>query len=126
MKNGKGEGKMKAEGALGYLIFLLIAYGVTAVLLLLLALLLFYFQINSKVLTIGIIITYVLSTFTAGFLAGKKAKNKKYLWGLLMGGGYYLILALVSLSLGFYQGGSALGTGLLLCCMGGMLGGMVS
>lgn len=111
---------------LSYLIFLLMSYILTGLMLLLLAFLLYRFQISSNALEIGIIVTYVLSTFLGGFLAGKKAKTRKFLWGLLMGAGYYLILAVFSLLSGTGQPGASFLTCMIICCGGGMLGGMLS
>ena len=55
-------------------------------------------------------------------------KEKKYLWGLLMGIVYYLILLILSLavqkSLG--SGAGEIITIFILCAAGGTLGGMLS
>ena len=109
-----------------YLIFLLTGYVISGILLLLLAFFLYRFQLNESVVKIGIIIVYMVSTFAIGFLAGKKAKNKKFLWGFLMGVGYYLVLALMSLIMHSAGSGVELATTFLLCAGGGTLGGMLS
>lgn len=114
------------ETPLRFLKFLLLSYILTAILLLVLAFLLYRFQIGGKAVALGVILIYLLSTFLGGFLAGKKAKSRKYLWGLALGGAYFLILAAISLLTGCADGGVGFLTALLLCLGGGMLGGMVS
>ncbi len=107
---------------------LLFSYILTAGLLLLLALLLYKLGLSEGVVAIAIVVIYVVSTFFAGFMTGKKLQNKKFLWGLLMGCAYFVVLALVSLVIN--HSGAALGdsffTTFILCAAGGMLGGMIS
>ena len=76
---------------------LLLSYLLTALLLLLLSLLLYRFSLSEKTVTLCITGIYILVTFLAGFLAGKKEGCRKYLFGLLLGGLYFLILLLISL-----------------------------
>ena len=117
---------MEKDTPLGYLIFLLLSYVLTGILLLLLAFLLYRFQLSGKTVAAGVIVIYIVSTFFGGFLAGKKAKSRKYLWGLLMGVGYFVILAALSFLTNSASGGVGFVTSFLLCAGGGMLGGMVS
>lgn len=107
---------------------ILASYIVTAIMLLFLAFLLFRMQIGSQAIQIGIIVTYVISTFVGGFFIGRKQQNRKYLWGLLLGCAYFIILILVSLCVNksVLGGDSNFFTTFLLCAAGGMLGGMVS
>ena len=79
---------------------LLFSYIFTGVLLALLAFLLYKMGLGEKTVTIAIIFIYVAATFFGGFMAGKKLKNRKFLWGLVMGAAYFLVLAAVSLSAG--------------------------
>ncbi len=107
---------------------LLFSYILTAALLLLLALLLFKMGLTERIVSAAIIVIYVVSTFLAGFLAGKKMQSRKFMWGLVMGCAYFLVLALVSVMVnrsGAEMGNSFLTT-LVLCAGGGMLGGMLS
>ena len=71
---------------------------------------------------------YVAATFFAGFMTGKKIRNRRFLWGLLEGCAYFLVLAAVSFAVG--QGKTGIDTSffttLVLCAGGGMLGGMLS
>lgn len=107
---------------------LLFSYILTAGLLLVLAFLLFKMQLSEKPVSVAIIAIYVLATLFAGFMTGKKMQSRKFLWGLLMGTAYFVVLALVSLAV--KQSPDTLGnsffTTLMLCAGGGMLGGMLS
>lgn len=107
---------------------LLLSYLLTTGLLLLLALLLYRFNLTEKVVSACIVGIYILVTFLAGFLAGKREGNRKFLWGLLLGGLYFLILIMISLIVNQGMGEVAgnFFTVLILCCGSGMLGGMLS
>ena len=107
---------------------LLISYLLTAGLLLLLALFLYKFSLTEKIVSPCITGIYILVTFLAGFLAGKREGSKKFLWGLMMGCLYFIILTLVSLIVNHGMGELSPGffTTLVLCAGSGMLGGMLS
>ncbi|MBQ8878044.1 MAG: TIGR04086 family membrane protein [Lachnospiraceae bacterium] len=107
---------------------MLISYLLTAGLLLLLSLLLYRFGLSENIVSIGITGIYVLATFLSGFLAGKREQTKRFLWGLLMGLLYFLLLSAVSLIVdsSTFSLGRGFITTLILCCAGGMLGGMLS
>ena len=77
--------KIPKEGILFYLKCLLFSYIITGLLLMLLALLLYKFRLTEQVVSAGIILIYVAASFFSGFVTGKKRKEKKFLWGLLMG-----------------------------------------
>lgn len=107
---------------------LLCAYIVTGILLLILTLLLYKAGLSEENINAGIILTYVISTFSGGFVIGKLTGARKFLWGLLLGVVYFLLLTLISL--GIYHSLQSdlmnLTTTFLLCAGGGMLGGMIS
>ena len=107
---------------------LLASYSVTGVLLLLLSFFLYKFEWDEQMITAGIVIVYVFSTFVGGFILGKIKKNKKLWWGLLLGFLYFAFLFLISFVLyqNFSNNGTDIITTLLLCIGGGMLGGMLS
>lgn len=113
-------------GILTILKYLLISYLLTGALLLLLAFLLYRFGLSEKTVSVAIILIYLAATFLAGFLAGRKAASRKFLWGFLQGGIYFLVLLLVSMIVNHSPGDPAhsLLPTLLLCAGGGMLGGM--
>ena len=104
------------------------AYILTAGLLLLLAFMLYRFGLSEKVVSICIIAVYIIVTFLAGMLAGKREGRKKFLWGLMMGVLYFGILVAVSLVVnrGLDDVAGNLITVFFLCAGSGMLGGMVS
>ena len=68
---------------------LLFSYIVTTILLFLLAFLLYKLQWKESVVAVAIIVIYVAATFFAGFLAGKKMQNRKFLWKDLETGKIY-------------------------------------
>ena len=107
---------------------LLCAYVVTGILLLVLTLLLYKAGLSEENVNAGIILIYVISTFSGGFVIGKLTGTRKFLWGLLLGVIYFVLLLLISL--GIYHSLQAdvmnLVTMFLLCAGGGMLGGMIS
>ena len=107
---------------------LLCAYIVTGISLLLLTLLLYKLNLDEAKVTIGIILAYVISTFSGGFAAGKLSKSRKFLWGMGTGITYFIVLFAVSLILyrDLQDNGVNIVTTFLLCAGGGMLGGMVS
>lgn len=113
-------------GILG--VYLLISFIMTAVVLLIIALFLYKIGISEKLVSGGIIITYVAATFLGGYLSGKKMKTKRYLWGLAMGFAYYVIFIIFSLIInrGDMEVSRTIWTTLVLCMGGGMLGGMLS
>ena len=110
------------------MIFLLLAYVITTVGLMLLAFLLFKFPLEESAVSVGVIMIYILSTFLSSFICGKKCKNRKFLWGLAIGSAYFVILLLLSLIMN--ESVVALGTNvvtsLLICAGSGMLGGMLA
>ena len=103
-------------------------YAVTAVLLFLLAALVQKIELREGVISIGISIIYVLTCFLGGFLTGKVKKKRKFLWGLLLGSLYVLVMVGITLVMkkGFDGSFATILVNLLLCIGGGMLGGMVS
>lgn len=124
MERTSNEGKIPVFYLLKSLFF---AYALTGVFLALLSLLLYQLRLGEKLVAVAIIVIYVAATFFAGFLAGKKMKNRRFLWGLLEGTAYFLVLTLLS----FFAGdrgvtvGRSFFTTLALCAGGGMLGGML-
>lgn len=104
------------------------SYILTGLLLMILAFLMLKAGLTENQVSIGIIAVYVLSTFLGGRIAGKGAGSRKFVWGMAAGGGYFLILLLVTLFLGHTQTAAPiqLVTTFLMCAGGGMLGGMLS
>ncbi len=107
---------------------LLASYIVTGILLFLLTFLLYKFDWDEQKVTAGIIVIYVLSTFVGGFILGKLKRVRKFVWGLLMGVLYFVLLFGISFCIyrNFDGNGTNVLTTFLLCAGGGMLGGMVA
>ena len=107
---------------------LLASYIVTGLALLLLAFLLYRFQLDEQVVVAGIVVIYVISTGVGGLILGKLTKKRKFLWGSLLGSIYFGLLFLISY--GIYRDFNTSGlnaiTTAALCLGGGMLGGMIS
>lgn len=107
---------------------LLASYIVTGILLFVLTLLLYKFEWDEQMVTAGIIVIYVASTFVGGFIMGKLKQIRKFVWGLLLGVLYFVLLFLISFGVyrSFEGNGTNVITTLLLCAGGGMLGGMLA
>ena len=103
---------------------LLAAYVVTGILLIILALALYKFELNEA----GVTAVYLISTFTGGLVVGKLAKVRRFLWGIVLGILYFALLLLVTV--GIYRTFHGSSTEILvtfaLCAGGGMAGGMIS
>lgn len=101
---------------------------VTAVLLLILTLLMYKAGLGEEKISFGIIVVYLLSTFLGGRIAGKGSQSRKFLWGMLAGIGYFLVLLFLTFAVGQSSGirTGQLVTTFLMCFGGGMLGGMLS
>ena len=107
---------------------LLASYIVTGILLFAVTFFLYKFEWDEQMVTAGIIVIYVVSTFVGGFILGKIRRARKFLWGLVMGVLYFALLFLISFGVyrNFDGNGTNVITTLLLCAGGGMLGGMLA
>ena len=116
---------MKVRAILRSLLF---SYAVTGIFLLLLAFLLFQFDLGEKPVSAGIVAVYILSCLLGGFMAGKIIRKDKYLWGILVGVFYYLLLITVSFAVKGKWDMSLMHavTTFFMCLGGGALGGMLS
>ena len=83
-KKANVENSMQKKG-LWILKSLLCAYLVTGVLLLILTVLLYKCGLEEKHVSAGILTVYILSTLAGGFVAGKMARVRKFVWGLGIG-----------------------------------------
>ena len=111
---------------------LILMYVISGFLLFLLALLLYNFELSEATVKIGIIVIYILSGFIGGIWSGKQMQDRKYLWGLINGGIYFVMLFLVAMIVRWGTGEvtemepvRVLAT-LVLCAVSGMAGGMLS
>ena len=107
---------------------LLCGYIVTGFLLLILALMLYKLGLSEQNVNAGIVLIYVISTFSAGFVLGKLAGKRKFLWGLFAGITYFVLLMLITLGVyhAFQGNVTNFAVTFLLCAGGGMLGGMIA
>ncbi len=98
-----------------------------AVLLLAAAVWLERFSPDAETVKRVVYVIHFAAAFACGFVMGKQKKEKKFLWGLLAGGTWFMLILLASL---LFQGGS-LNTGAVLpvfalCTGGSMAGGMTA
>lgn len=103
------------------------AFLVSAVILIVLAFLMYRFELAESVVRGGIIAAYVFSCFVGGSVVSRRQEGKKYLWGILVGALYYVILISVSMIINkrmFVNIPGVVSSG-VLCILGGMLGGML-
>ena len=107
---------------------LLLSYVVTGALLLLLALLLYRLQLDEQAVSAGIVAVYIVARLLGGRTAGKMAKSSRFLWGLVTGALYFVLLILITLGVYRTLDGSGIHmvTTFVLCAGGGMIGGMIS
>ena len=107
---------------------LLVSYVITGILLLLLAVALFKFELNEKAVSAAIVAIYIMATLLGGIIIGKFAKVRRYLWGLGLGIGYVALVMLITLGVYRTLNGDAANmvTTFILCAGGGMAGGMLS
>ena len=120
--------KESLTGKIGCILLgLLIAYAITVVGILVLALGLYKWNFSVNTVEIGILILYLLSCLVGGMIAGKKAGNRKFFWGLMLGVSYFLVLVILSL-----MGEEGIASGFkeiilpgIICLFSGMLGGML-
>lgn len=122
--------KKNPASALG--IALIVMYVLSGVMLLLLAALLYNFELSEATVRIGVIVVYVTSGFSGGFFIGKQMQDRKYLWGLIAGGCYFVLLFALSLLVKAGTGETLafdavrILTTVVLCGVSGMAGGMLS
>lgn len=107
---------------------LLASYIVTGILLLVLTFFMYKFELNEKIVSAAIVGIYVVSTLIGGMIIGKLTKSKRYLWGMVLGIIYFVLLLFITLGVYRTLNGDSVSivTSLILCAGGGMTGGMIS
>lgn len=118
----------KNNMSINYIKHLIFACLITVVFLLFSAFLLYRTDLSTKGLSVLLVVTYVLSNLIAGWLIGKSVEKRQFLWGLLVGLGYFAIVFLVSFvgNQFFLVDMNKLILVFFLCVCSGMFGGMVS
>ena len=106
---------------------LMAAYVVTGLLLVLLATMLYKLQLGENTIEIGIIVVYVVSSLLAGLFFSKGAKSRRFLWGMMAGAAYFMIICTVSMAMepDFTILSNSCLTTMAICVGSGMLGGML-
>ena len=94
----------------------------------LLALLLLKCQLDEGKVSAGILAVYILSGLCGGIYMGKTAERKRYLWGMVLGGMYWIILMSITVFSGAGTGTGVKGAflTLLICAGSSTLGAMVA
>ena len=120
--------KRRGEKIMWMLKSLLASYIVTGLLLLGLTFLVYKFELDEQVVVAGIVAIYVVSTFMGGYIIGKLTVIKKYIWGMIIGAIYFVLLFFISYGVyrEFNTNGISAITTAILCIGGGTLGGMLS
>lgn len=107
---------------------LIVSYIVTGLLLLLVALLMQKMGLTDNQVRLFVIIIYGASTIVGGYIFGKIKRSKRFFNGLLFGIMYFTVLVLVSalLNHGFENELSKNIISLVICILGGIIGGIMS
>ncbi len=107
---------------------LIVSYAVTGLLLAVLAFAVYKFGLTESVTDMAIVAIYVIVTFLGAFIVGKRIKEQKFLWGLILGTLYIAIITAAALAIShtFHVADTANITSAILCVGGGLLGGMLS
>ena len=87
MERAEGNNKI----VLKVLSTLLVMYILTGAALFLLAFLLYKMELTENIVTIGIMVIYVVSGLLGGIIIGKRMKTRRFLWGILIGGAYFVV-----------------------------------
>lgn len=122
-----GESEMK-KGLFSILKSLIVAYVVTGLLLLFIALLMQKFGLSDNQVRLFVIMIYGVSTILGGLVFGKIKKNKRLINGLLFGIMYFAVLVLVSalINHGFENEAGKNIISFVICILGGIIGGIMS
>lgn len=98
----------------------------TITMLLLFALLTYKFHFSDAIVHTGILLLYFVGNFIGGLIIGKVKEERKFLWGILSGMSYFILLSLLSFLMlhEFYISPSSALTAFFCCIAGGFFGGM--
>lgn len=128
LKNKLKSRNEKENPTVAVIAALLMMYILSGILLLLLALILFKMEPGEMFIKAGVIVIYIVTGAVGGIFVGKRLKDRKFLWGLLTGSIYFLLLVLFSalLKQGFQMEVDKIITTWILCGASAMAGGMIS
>lgn len=101
---------------------------ITLIAVLILSLIMLKTKASVNTLQFAIIAIYVITNFLGGFIIGKTVGQQKFVWGLIVGALYFVVLSIVSFIMhrAFYQDVGYAMTVMGICLGSGMLGGMLS
>lgn len=106
---------------------LLLEYVVSALLLLIVALCMYKAGLAQNVAKILVLGVYFIANFVGGLIIGKAQKNKRLIWGVIMGAAYLAVLLLVSvLTEGNVNGNNGVLAVSVCCILAGSIGGIMS
>ncbi len=119
--------RSKKRSVLGFVRALLLAFVVTAVNVFLLGIVLYKVGLSHGLMLGGSIVIYILSCFMGGFVLGKGGRKKAFLWGLLLGTVYYMVLLLIALLVPRQDTADqwSVAINLGICALSGMTGAML-
>lgn len=117
-----------AKRVTGVLRALITAYLVTGIMLLGIAFLMYKFGLDEGKVNFAITLTYIIASAVGGIVIGKCMKEKKFIWGLLLGALYVGVILIASILVSHGENViAAKGVStIILCLLGGTLGGMIS
>lgn len=121
----KTQGSKLQKTVFQMLKILVMSYFITGVLLLLLSFVMYKVDLKDQQINLGIIIIMILSTFIGGLLSGKVMKEKRFIYGSILGILYFVILVLVSILMHHgAQLSNDTASMFFICFGGGAIGGM--
>lgn len=116
------------KGLFSILKSLIVAYVITGLLLLFTALLMQKIGLSDNQIRLFVILIYGLSNILGGFVLGKIKKKRRFLNGILFGFIYFAVLILVSavINHGFENDFLKNLISMVICLLGGVIGGIMS
>lgn len=122
----KNQGLQMRTIALNMTKIIVITYILTGVLLFIMALLMLKLDLNDSQINLGVIIVMIISTFIGGLIAAKTFKERRFIYGAIVGVIYFLVLLIISMLMHKDNklAQSTL-TMFLMCIGGGTIGGML-
>lgn len=119
---------MKSKNVIGFFVILMGMLVISALILAVISAVMLNGHMNSGFVSGGVIAAYVISSLVGGFCIGQIKGKQKFLWGALMGAGYFLVLLLVGNVVyhqGFTMNFQTVSSG-IICVVAGMIGGMLA
>ena len=106
----------------------LVSFIVSAILLLITSALMLGSNMSASFVGAFVIAIYIISNFLSGLIMGKGMEQRKFLWGIVSGLMYFVVIFVLSIFVMSTKDFSLMATirTLLICTISGMVGGMVS